>query len=292
MKFGAKLKKLRTQKGLTQSKVADEIKITRRAYISYEQDNVRPRNRETYERLASVLGCDINYLLVDDNEEAIKNISSFLSSVSRSSIKPTMGRGSVVGTVSMAVAGLSAEVISEILQSTLKAKNDDPDRLSKANRILMDYTKQQKQFSATAMGIILRALADKNVKYQLGNIKDVDVIGGPPDEIVKISGNTIKEWWFNFWTKNDELDGRTFANKREQAEVILGRYLTSKADSSRKVSIAVDDDQLFDALLEFKNHNSYKGNLSAILIDVDAVTVKKEQALAFYSDQTDIISLL
>ena len=68
MRFGEKLKKLRTEKKLTQEGLAKMAGISRRAYIAYEQDGTYPRKRETYTLLAQALGCNVNYLLTEDEE--------------------------------------------------------------------------------------------------------------------------------------------------------------------------------------------------------------------------------
>ncbi len=68
MKFGEKLIQLRTNKGLKQSEVAETVGISRRNYISYEKDGRYPRKREMYYKLAEVFGCDVNYLLTEDEK--------------------------------------------------------------------------------------------------------------------------------------------------------------------------------------------------------------------------------
>lgn len=68
MKFGEKLRKLRIEKGLTQEEVSKKIGVTRRTYVSYEQDGRYPRKREIYALLAEVLGCAVNYLMTEDEE--------------------------------------------------------------------------------------------------------------------------------------------------------------------------------------------------------------------------------
>lgn len=68
MKFGEKLIALRKEKKLTQQEAADAAGISRRTYISYEQEGRYPRNRIVYEKLAELFGCDRNYLLAEDEE--------------------------------------------------------------------------------------------------------------------------------------------------------------------------------------------------------------------------------
>ena len=66
MKFADKIRQLRQEQHLTQAQVAEAAGITRRNYISYEKDGRYPRNRQIYYRLADLFGCDVNYLLTED----------------------------------------------------------------------------------------------------------------------------------------------------------------------------------------------------------------------------------
>ena len=74
MKFGEKLKKLRTEKGLKQAEVATAVGVSRRTYISYEQEGRYPRKRDVYAKLAETLNCDVNYLM-SENEYFITGVS-------------------------------------------------------------------------------------------------------------------------------------------------------------------------------------------------------------------------
>lgn len=74
MKFGEKLKKLRAENGMKQEEIATAVGISRRTYISYEQEGRYPRKREVYAKLAETLKCDVNYLMTE-NEEFITGVS-------------------------------------------------------------------------------------------------------------------------------------------------------------------------------------------------------------------------
>lgn len=68
MKFGEKLKKLRLEKNISQEEAAKAAGISRRTYISYEQEGRYPRNRQVYTALAEFFGVNPNYLLTEDEE--------------------------------------------------------------------------------------------------------------------------------------------------------------------------------------------------------------------------------
>jgi len=66
MKFGEKVKDLRTQKKLSQGAFAKAIGVGARAVFSWENEGKYPRNRDIYKRMAAFCEVDINYLLTED----------------------------------------------------------------------------------------------------------------------------------------------------------------------------------------------------------------------------------
>ena len=68
MKFGEKVKKSRTDAGLSQEDLAKKIGVSLRTITNYEVQNRYPKKREVYAKLAEVLGVDINYLMTEDED--------------------------------------------------------------------------------------------------------------------------------------------------------------------------------------------------------------------------------
>lgn len=68
MKFGEKLKQARLNAGMTQEELGNVADVTKRTIINYETGCRYPRDRGVYSRLASALGCEVNYLLTEDEE--------------------------------------------------------------------------------------------------------------------------------------------------------------------------------------------------------------------------------
>lgn len=62
--FGRKLKTLRASKDLTQEEMASKLGLSRRAYLAYEHDQAKPRNETTYQKMADILECDVNELMI------------------------------------------------------------------------------------------------------------------------------------------------------------------------------------------------------------------------------------
>ena len=68
MTLGQKLKKLRTDKGLTQKDLADQMHVTFQTVSKWESDTNEP-DIATLKELAKFYGCSFNYLLSDEEEE-------------------------------------------------------------------------------------------------------------------------------------------------------------------------------------------------------------------------------
>lgn len=75
--FGQKIRKLREDLGWTQQKLADEIGCSLRTISAYERENIRPRHRKTYSKLAEVFGVDINYLLTEEDSFVLRATEEF-----------------------------------------------------------------------------------------------------------------------------------------------------------------------------------------------------------------------
>ena len=65
MTLGQKLKKLRTDKGLTQKDLADQLHVTFQTVSKWESDINEP-DFSTLKELSKILDCSIEYLFSDD----------------------------------------------------------------------------------------------------------------------------------------------------------------------------------------------------------------------------------
>ena len=71
MTIGQKIKKLRTEKGLTQKDLADQLHVTFQTISKWEKDENEP-DLATVRELAKLFCCSLDYLLSEDEEEAPK----------------------------------------------------------------------------------------------------------------------------------------------------------------------------------------------------------------------------
>ena len=60
MKFGEKVRRLRNEKGLSQTELGKLCGLSLRTIRNYEVDGRYPKQREVYSKLAAALGCDVD----------------------------------------------------------------------------------------------------------------------------------------------------------------------------------------------------------------------------------------
>lgn len=66
MTFGEKVKQLRRQNGWSQEALAKALGVSRRTVVAYECGNSYPRYRQSYEKLASLFGVEVDYLRTEN----------------------------------------------------------------------------------------------------------------------------------------------------------------------------------------------------------------------------------
>ena len=74
---------------------------------------------------------------------------------------------------------------------------------------------------------------------------------------------------------------------RDRASMLMGRLVTMEPDPKRKTSIVVDDRELAGELKKMYGANSYRGNLTAILIDQKEVEISHEDVISLYEIDRD-----
>ena len=279
MRFGEKLKKERKKMHLTQEQVAEKIGITRRAYISYEQKDVRPRNKETYKLLASVLDCDVNYLIRDDSNDFMNAVIASGASIIGASAALMSPTGAI------AAIPLTTALVGTLLARKGLAETDA--KLDAVKSEIDKYESLQRRYQAIALGVISSNLAAEDIDFQMGSMKKLDDIGGSPDAYFIFKDLPIKTWWLAFWSKEISPESFESVSLKARAHLLFSRFTTATEDSKRKVSIIIDDKDLFEELCKFKDHNSYKGTISVILFNPKEATIVKEEYLAFYDENTE-----
>ncbi len=68
MKFGEKVRKLRTEKMLSQTELGNMLGVTLRTVRGWELEGRYPKKRELYSKMAEIFGCEVSYLLTEDED--------------------------------------------------------------------------------------------------------------------------------------------------------------------------------------------------------------------------------
>lgn len=71
MKFREKMRLLRNEKKLFQTELGKLCGLSLRTIRNYEIDGRYPKQREVYSKLAAALGCEVNYLLSEQDKDAV-----------------------------------------------------------------------------------------------------------------------------------------------------------------------------------------------------------------------------
>lgn len=66
MKFGEKLRQLRKSKGMSQTELGNQLGITLRTVRGWELEGRYPKKRELYAKMAEIFGCEVSYLLTEE----------------------------------------------------------------------------------------------------------------------------------------------------------------------------------------------------------------------------------
>ncbi len=283
--FGDKLRALRKRKGLSQQEVADSLKITRRAYIAYEKNNVRPRKRETYSKLAEIFSCDVDYLLVDGDVSDVDAIgilgqigsaldSRAIASIAMATVGGVMSGGLALAALVFASMGTIAFAKSS---KRLAASCDE-----KFENDLKKYETSQKRFRKMALACIMTKLTQSGMVYRQGVVEDLESCADKPDEYLVISEQMIDEWWFVFYSS---AENEGLIDEKQLSEVLLSRFIMTKTTPNMAISFVVDDLKVYEELISHKESYSFKGNVSVILIDSENVEVGAEEIIANYDDK-------
>lgn len=285
MQFGEKLKALRKKKKLNQQEVADMLGVSLRAYAAYETKNVRPRKRETYEKMADVFECDVNELLLEDSTK----------------IPPIFGAGLGLFGLGTSLTGplgaLAAAALTPVALNIFNRKEEGDtyeNWVKEQEQLTLQFEKKEKQFSTIAIGILLTELGKKGIKCQVGEVKDLTSKGSVPDAYIKVDSPNIDEWWFVFWSTENRENEQYILNDKGRTYLLFNRFGPTVPDPRRKASIILNDKDMFDEICKLKRKNSYRGNLSVMLIDTEDSKIIKEELLSSYDieDNKDKLAII
>lgn len=183
----------------------------------------------------------------------------------------------IIGPIGI-LSGLATYAGTKIIQK--RASTVDP--AEENEDVLFQCAKRQKKFKSSAWGIIRDTMSEKGIKWMPGRA-EADGYAVKPDDFVFLDDEPIHDWWFVFWAKDSRMDSTEVISNEDWISVLIGRFISLPADSSRKLTLVLDSKEHYEAACLLKERNSYKGNLSVMLIDTENVRIVDEEELAYFN---------
>lgn len=140
--------------------------------------------------------------------------------------------------------------------------------------------KQHVQTERMVKEIIYDQLLEKGIHIESIDDENIQSGSAKVDLIVKVTDPQINEWWFEFkCISYPELNYHPGRNPMANRQ-LLSRFLFKEPDPGRKISIVVNDEEVFKKWINYKL--SLKADLSVILISLDRREVLDEVYLSHY----------
>jgi len=279
MKFCEKIKKLRIDKKMTQEEVANAIGVSRRMYVTYEKGEAEPRTRITYINLAKVLDCNVDFLL-DNEEDNYRYKRNLAVGMSVAGVIPLafMGIPGLAAALAVLASGGMVTKIptaSQCIEEKDIVENDAEIITARYKALNQEIQK----FAAISIGVIYGKLAEQGIRFRPMNNMETDIELYETDTLLSLEGENYSSWLINF-VASSETDKEFDNLVKLSATKMFERLFFQKPDPNRKVSIVVNTEELFDYLLAYKGKNSYRGNLSIIQIDVNTISIVREEYIS------------
>lgn len=248
-----------------------EYKPGKKVLEKLTSPNAKPQGGVTYQDLAEA---------ANDSEQYKKGIAAGMA-VAGIVTGPIPG----VSAALLTLAGATVASIKPRQPASGKEKNQEKKQTEDLQRIATEryatLNREIQRFTATATGVLYGKLAEKGVRFRPGNKDETDIVLYEGDAFLFLEDEVIDTWLIGYIALSESDRGMDKLVKKS-TKGMIERWLFTVPDPKRKFSIVVNDDALFDYLLEFKEKNSFRGNLSIIQVDVKNVRVVREEYIAFY----------
>jgi len=163
--------------------------------------------------------------------------------------------------------------------------------LSNTFKAITPVIQEYAGFKNVVMKVVSSALKAKGIGFEDGDIGQHHYFSYQPDMILTLHDQPVKNLWFNFRQAANDSDPHH--PPEVQAGELIGEPTVADADPTRKIVIVVTNAEIFKALSAHKNRTSYRGNLSAILLDTQKEQLLEQVTLSTYdvgsADPLDIL---
>lgn len=140
--------------------------------------------------------------------------------------------------------------------------------------------KDKNTYKLAVIDSIHNALTEIGFEYDDMSVDEVADRGYKPDMVITpFNRFPILEWWFVI----KQLTGEHISEDHLVDEKwLIGDFMFLRENHARKISVVVDDSLTFESILAYRDHLSYRGNLSVILIDRSTGKPTKEVYLSHF----------
>lgn len=219
---------------------------------------------------------------------ALAGVASTAAIVSGiSGLIPAMGIGAAAG----AVGGVAAAFTGK-KEKVIEGKNNHGQESDSVNEeeLGMPYEKEISEFKyeqdrmeAMARAILISKIAVNHIPFGISSAGQEQDVNNSPNLKLQITDPDINEWDIYYWFIHDDDDFETFDDgnvwlpAREMVKYFLGELLEQTSASQRKISVATNDEGLYETFLRYKGTNTFNGNLSIIMLDMNRADVTNEE---------------
>jgi len=188
--------------------------------------------------------------------------------------------------------------LEEFMEAAGYSKHSiDYDGIKTAMNILGAAAKiaeQHQVFQRKAMDIIIPAMRSKGIIAESEAWEKYYYIAFQPEECFVVQDQEIERLWFVFWSAESDEDYGGYSSPEDKAAALIRMPLPIDADEKRKIVLVTNSHPVHDALCGYAWHTSYRGWLSATLIDLEREIVTNETLLASYEvdSKTDPLPIL
>ena len=180
--------------------------------------------------------------------------------------------------------GLGVMYNSRNVKEEKETKNTEGNKNTITAERFGNFQRKLYQFSAISTGVIYGHMVQKGIRFRPGTAGETECELNENDIVAFIEDADINEWIFSFWGLSDEdIELNGFLKKT--APNLFTQFFLFPANVKRKISLVVNNEELYGIFMGYKDKNSFKGNVSVIFVDEKQVRVVKEEYIAYYDTE-------
>ena len=137
--------------------------------------------------------------------------------------------------------------------------------------------KEQKKQHALFAGTIVMSLSKKGIGFSISGKPIVNY--GIGDLCIDVNERGIKEWVFEYVYLINRKK-----NYLQKLYHTFGVLSSQEPQKDKKISLVVNDADLYQVFMRYKDKMSFRGELSVILIDEANASIEKEDYISHYNE--------